>query len=126
MTTTARPLIPSPRRPVHDTQGPQPGDVLALDWRSVPGVLGNELAPRPDLFFRVVKVLDQPTPDGYAWLHGYVLRVIVSVDGARRMLGEPIERRDFLVLLREVRRVQLVDGRWLAPESPRPGRRVGC
>ncbi|WUW42741.1 hypothetical protein OG271_13670 [Micromonospora rifamycinica] len=47
---------------------PKPGDVLHVDRRASVQFSGERA-----LIFRVIKVSDQPTYDGWLWITGYVL-----------------------------------------------------
>lgn len=59
------------------------------------------------LLFRVIRVLDWATYDGWSWLEGYVLD----------RQGLAVERRQIFVQPRGLRRVN--------PPQPRPARRTG-
>lgn len=69
---------------------PRSGDVLRVTRSASP-----QFAVRP-LMFRVIRVLDWQTPDGWAWLDGYQL------DSS----GDAVERRSIFVMLRGLQRAQ--------------------
>ena len=81
---------------------PRSGDVLRIT-RSA------SVQFRVPMMFRVIRVHDWETPDGWAWLDGYQL------DSA----GDAVERRSIFVLLRGLQRVEPA----ARPASPAPSSR---
>lgn len=73
---------------------PRSGDVLRITRTA-------SVQFRLPMFFRLIRVLDWQTPDGWAWLDGYQL------DSA----GDAVERRSIFVLLRGLQRVEPTPGR---------------
>ena len=84
------PVRPSAPRRVAAAPRPVPGDVLAIGAAASVQFAGDRA-----LVFRVTKVHDWVTYDGWVWLGGYVLD--------RR--GRAVERRDIFVRTAGLRRI---------------------